>query len=90
MFLQLYPFFTYAKSYFKLDIEGKIEMQEELISFYIEHYNLYDETNILEELKYNLAFDLHTEWINAEQYEICALYKDAIKNLRKLLNNSIL
>ena len=64
-------------------------MQQDLVNFYIEYYDLFDSEEIVKELKWNMIFDMHAQWLYQEEYEICALYKDAIKNCEYLFRNSL-
>ena len=83
--LEYDPFFVNFKLYHKADYSNKIRMQKMLIDWYFEEQDLYNEKHIDERLLDILQYDLHLTWIPAEEYEICAMYRDAIKNCRAIL-----
>lgn len=83
--LEYDPFFHNFKLYLKSDTSNKIRMQKMLIDWCFEEQDLYDADHIDEKLLDILQYDLHLTWIPAEEYEICELYKDAIKNCRNIL-----
>ena len=79
------PFFHNFKLYPKADFGNKLRMQKMLIDWYFEEQDLFDTKDIDEALLDILHYDLHLTWEPSEEYEICALYKDAIKNCRDIL-----
>ena len=87
--LEYDPFFLNFKLYLKCDPSNKIRMQKMLVDWCIEEQDLYDAHHIDEKLLDILQFDLHLTWLPAEEYEICELYKDAIKNCRDILIGTI-
>lgn len=82
--LQWEPFFWNFKLYLKSDPSNKIRMQKMLIDWYFETEDLRDD-HLDDALVRILLEDLHDTWLPVEEYEICALYKDAIKNCRDIL-----
>lgn len=79
------PFFFNMRLYPKAEYSSKVRMQKMLVDWVMEEYDLYDADHIDEKVIDNLQYDLHLTWIPAEEYEICELYKDAIKNCRDIL-----
>ena len=79
------PFFFNMRLYPKAELQSKIRMQKMLIDWVMEEYSLHDADHLDVAIIDNLMYDLHLTWIPGEEYEICALYRDAIKNCRDIL-----
>ena len=80
------PFFWNFKLYLRADSYNKLRMQKALIDWCIEEQDLFDtKYNLDEKLIDIMTYDLHLTWEPSEEYEICALYTDAIKNCRDIL-----
>lgn len=84
------PFFHSFKLYPRADAFNRLRMQKMLIDWYVEEQDMFDtKYNLDEKLVDIMTYDLHLGWEPAEEYEICTLYKDAIKNCRDILIGTI-
>lgn len=87
-FLEEDPFFHNLRLYPKADEWNKNRMQKLLVDWYISELDLFDAKGfdtLYLEIQDGMHLDLHLNWLPAEEYEICELYKDAIKNCRDIL-----
>jgi hypothetical protein len=83
------PIFKGFKLYLEMDEHRRIRMQQLIVEWYIEHHDLYDSKDQYTEIRDMLTLDLQLCWLPEEEYEICQLYNDVLKNLNDILNGKL-